>query len=777
MVNGDSKEQLNDNPNTISTSEDYPIRTPKSENYAIGMIINVRGEDFKITKAEPYRTTIADDEKTLKNNTFWNITAVGLSNLVKYKEFCFDTAVENFYIKNPPTSESKNKNKGVKVYQPIDTEFVVDESNNLERTRLLLESSIRGGYLSTDLQNQIDIREDNSLHSSQEQIESNFKELICSNKNDTVGFDSQDYQYLPIKKALNSLNPRILIADAVGLGKTIEVGIFLSEMIKRGRGRRILICALKSVLAQFQSEMWNRFAIPFQRLDSVGIAKIRSEIPLNKNPFDYYDKVIISVDTLKNGGKFRNFVQQAHWDIVVIDECHIVTNSSSDRGALAKILSEHCDSLVLTSATPHNGKKKSIANIMSMLDPMNISLNQEPINELIPDFYVRRLKNNLPEDIRAKFGERKLSFKDIELNQLNELEREFLTLQYELRELELNVLVSDKDILIKKIKSRNIDVSKLFSIVLFKAFLSSPTAACATVTEKLKRISEEDKYTENKDFIFKLKEIKAVLDKLCNNNIDTRYDTLKEILKDKLKLNEEDTSKNQKIKERIVIFTERKTTIEMLSKRLKDDFKITDEQVKTFDGSLGDVDQQKIISDFGTSNTNTRILICSDAGATGVNLHQYCHLMVNYDLPWSLITLEQRNGRIDRYGQTCAVEIFYIFFITKEQKQAISLMKQKQGDTTLSDKGDKVLDEGRELEVSNNSDNSQSENNDLVKIQSYQTDFRIIYNLIQKEEEVHNTFGESCEDVFKVYSPEKEEILLVTRLYVVMMIFILILIL
>ncbi len=195
----------------------------------------------------------------------------------------------------------------------------------------------------------------------------------------------------------------------------------------------------------------------------------------------------------------------------------------------------------------------------------------------------------------------------------------------------------------------------------------------------------------------------------------------------------------------------------MLSKRLKDDFQITDEQVKTFDGSLGDVDQQKIISDFGTNDTKTRILICSDAGATGVNLHQYCHLMVNYDLPWSLITLEQRNGRIDRYGQTCAVEIFYIFFITKEQKQAISLMKQEQGDATLSDKGEKVLDEGRELEVSNNSDNSQSENNDLVKIQSYQTDFRIIYNLIQKEEEVHNTFGESCEDVFKVYSPEKEE--------------------
>ena len=247
-------------------------------------------------------------------------------------------------------------------------------------------------------------------------MESQLRATVPSDESIHVGhqatMDLVPYQLDPARHALARPRQRILIADAVGLGKTLEAGILVSELIARGRARRILVLAVKSMLNQFQKGFWNRFTIPLTRVDSIGIQRVRSRIPTNHNPFYYYDKTIISIDTLKQDAEYRTYLEQAYWDVIVIDEAHNVADrgTGSLRSRLARRLARRSDTLIMLSATPHDGRARSFASLVNMLDATAIT---DPEDYTAEDFrdkglVVRRFKKDIRHQIREAFRDREV---------------------------------------------------------------------------------------------------------------------------------------------------------------------------------------------------------------------------------------------------------------------------------------------------------------------------------------------------------------------------------
>ena len=598
-----------------------------SETFSAGQRITVRGEDFIITDVK----NNYDDTQIIETE--------GVSELVKNRRFTFDTNIDT----------------DITTVDPQNTRLIADRDTGYRKTKLYLETQLRSSVVISD-------------------------KITIGHK---AAIDVAEYQLTPTLKALMLPRPRLLIADTVGLGKTVEVGIALSELIKRGRGKRILVLALKSILAQFQQDIWNRFAIPLVRLDSLGIARLKSKLPLNKNPFDYYDKTIISIDTLKNNAKFQHYIEKSHWDVIVIDECHTVANRGSQRGSLAEKLATKCESLLLTSATPHNGKRENFANLIRMIEPTAISRTGSFTKKDIEPYYVRRFKHDIEDDtIRSNFQERDVVRLDAPLY---ELEEDFLSIQQQLK---ISALQN---------ADRN---DQLFSIGIFKAYMSSPQAAKSTLENRLEKIqNKKDKTIKEDELIEKISELIDILKQIITEKKDSKYQKFKEALIDL-------GWAGKPSDDRIVVFAERIDTLKYLSDRISYDFDLKEERIATFSGSLNDVDQQEMIEDFGKKDSDVKILLCSDAASQGVNLHHHCNRMFNYDIPWSLITLDQRNGRIDRYGQKKTPHIYYI-----------------------------VTDSS---------------------IEEVKTDLHILNKILEKEEVVHETLGDAG-SVMKLYDANNEE--------------------
>jgi len=148
-----------------------------------------------------------------------------------------------------------------------------------------------------------------------------------------AAIDDLAFQHVPVLRALGMSRVRMLIGDDVGLGKTLEAGLIASELILRGRAGRILVVTTRAMLGQFQKEFWTRFSIPLARLDGSAIKRMRNRIPAHYNVFDQFERVIVSIDTLKRDLGIRTALEASRWDLVIIDEAHNAALRRNDDGA------------------------------------------------------------------------------------------------------------------------------------------------------------------------------------------------------------------------------------------------------------------------------------------------------------------------------------------------------------------------------------------------------------------------------------------------------------
>ncbi|MFJ8954921.1 SNF2-related protein [Streptomyces sp. NPDC102381] len=578
---------------------------PTTAGYAAGSQVLIRDELWLVRKCDWAGTD------------GWMLSVTGVSSFVRGLDAVFYDVLD-----------------AVTVLDPRKTQLVPDDSPNHRRARLFLEAVMRKTFLP---------QTEHGLALA-----------------DNFLMDQQTHQLRPAELALSMKNPqpRILVADVVGLGKTLEIGVLLAELIRRGRGERILVVTPQHVLEQFQRELWTRFAIPLVRLDSTGIQRIQQDIPAGRNPFAYFRRAIISVDTLKSD-VYAHHLERTDWDAVVIDECHNLVNRGTKNNALARVLARKTDALVLASATPHNGEAASFAELVRMLDEAAIANpNQYEVKDL-DHLYIRRTKTSseVKESLKGVWADRgpsqplHASATDKELAVFKELATRWIP--------------ADS-------KADSASRHQLLPYQLLKSFLSSHKALLETVKTRIESLekspaqnAKQPKRPEDPAAreAARTTERAALIDlqRLAEQINDQNSAKLARLLDELRKLGIGPGSET-----RVVVFSERVPTLKWLAEAVPSalGFKRTvspdkDKPWLAFGGAVQvmhgdantDQEQQDIVEQFGLRDAPVRILFTGDVASEGVNLHQQCHLLVHYDLPWSLIRIEQRNGRIDRYGQ------------------------------------------------------------------------------------------------------------------------------
>lgn len=523
------------------------------------------------------------------------------------------------------------------------------------------------------------------------------------------GVNVEAYQLEPLRRALGSPRTNLLLADDVGLGKTIEAGLVIQELFLRHRARTAVIVCPPSLALKWQDEMREKFGLQFTLVNSELMSQVRRTHGLQANPFQLFPRVIVSMAWLpqvRAQRLLRDVYNQATnpktgrryaFDILVVDEAHHVAPSSpsaiaggrgyavdTQRTVAVRQLAEKCEHRLFLSATPHNGHPESFTALMEMIDPRRFARGANLDPTALKDVTVRRLKS----DLSGKgFKKRKVTPLDVTPS---DSEQQMFSL--------LDAVVT---------KSAEQNKAKpggdIVTMLLKKRFLSSPFAFGMTlghyVASKAGDGLSEDEY----DDIFgegqsdedeglweqheaeKLRQSKGSdplvaaepgqLQTLMDwglgyeSRADSRLDRLIDFLESVCRPDGKTWSN-----ERVVVFTEYAHTVDWLA-RVLNQKGYTDDRLAVIQGSTAPEDREYIRSQFTTDPTKepVRVLLATDAAGEGIDLQSYCYRLVNFDIPFNPSRLEQRIGRIDRYGQKEEPQVFHFVSATGSSTYAADL--------------------------------------------------------------------------------------------------------
>ena len=528
------------------------------------------------------------------------------------------------------------------------------------------------------------------------------------------GVRIEDYQLTPLFKALRMPRVNLLIADDVGLGKTVEAGLILQELLLRRRFRRILILTPASLRNQWREEMRDKFALRFEIVDRPATARLRRTLGMDANPWRSFDRIVASYHYLRGRDIEEQFRSAARvpegsarlpWDLLIVDECHNLLpapfGEDSDLSRMLARVAPLFEHRLFLSATPHNGHTRSFTGLLEMLDPVRFHRTSElgdAMRKRTREVVVRRLKRQ----VETARGEPRFA---------RRLPPEALRLPDEPLEAALADAFADfrhrvRDLTAAERKTRR---AGHFAVeVLGKRLLSCPTAFAeswrraraglegaetaaesevAAAERALRRETGDDRETERREAtaagvvgawlqnfaeplageIGRLHQTLAALGFDLGETAppttdqtpkaDTRFDALVALIEERLRENGE--FRND---ERLIVFTEYKTTLDHLTRRLRERY--PEDRILTLFGAggaegMGDPDREAVKVAFNDPGAPVRILVATDAASEGLNLHRTARYLLHYDCPWNPSRLEQRNGRLDRYGQGREVTVFH----------------------------------------------------------------------------------------------------------------------
>lgn len=511
----------------------------------------------------------------------------------------------------------------------------------------------------------------------------------------------EPYQLVPLMRALELPRPRLLLADGVGLGKTIEAGLIIGELIARRRAHRVLVISPAGpLLVQWRQELRQRFGLRFLAITDAGsLQEQRRRLELGGNPFDAVALCLVALDFAKQERVLEE-LERATWDLAVIDEAHHCIGAGgtdrddTQRRRLAEVIARRSDGLLLLTATPHDGYDPHFASLIELLDPSLVDGRGGLVGTAYRRHVVRRLKSHIrdPATGAPMFRERRVI--PVCIGEIAEPVRRFHQA--------LAALVAPR---LRRNAPQRDHADALAFVSLLKRSVSTIAACVSTlrvVAERYRQFAAGEAEALRRERARALRAYRkrllrfGVLDEAAESDLaeleaegmaaelastatGATTDTLETLIRlgqaaepcdPKLAalLDEARTIRAARPGANILVYTE-----------------YADSQLAAL-RALRDLGEVLAISGLDSEAERTRvaercaeqdgiILISTDTLAEGLNLQQRCCNLIHLDLPYNPNRLEQRNGRIDRYGQADAPQIRYLYLAgTFEERLLLRLI-------------------------------------------------------------------------------------------------------